>query len=96
MPPPRLLPRDPDIISNRDVTIDLGGGVIVDFIGVGPARTTGEVVVFVEPDRLPHGKTSGGTENGSVCNGPTPPLTQVPGAGRDWGLGQRLSLWPRG
>jgi glyoxylase-like metal-dependent hydrolase (beta-lactamase superfamily II) len=47
--------RDPDVIFDRDVKIDLGGGVIVHLIWYGPARTNGDVVVFVEPDRLLHG-----------------------------------------
>jgi glyoxylase-like metal-dependent hydrolase (beta-lactamase superfamily II) len=47
--------RDPDVIFDRDVKIDLGGGVIVHLIWYGPARTNGDVVIFVEPDRLLHG-----------------------------------------
>ncbi len=47
--------RDPDIIFDRDAKIDLGGGVIVDLYWYGPARTNGDVVIFVEPDRLLHG-----------------------------------------
>ncbi len=47
--------RDPDITFDRDAKIDLGGGVIVRLYWYGPARTNGDVLVFVEPDRLLHG-----------------------------------------
>jgi len=46
--------RDPDIIFDRNVRIDLGGGVTVHVIWYGPARTNGDVVIFVEPDRVLH------------------------------------------
>ena len=47
--------RDPDIVFDGDARIDLGGGVTVRLLWYGPARTAGDVVVFVEPDRLLHG-----------------------------------------
>jgi glyoxylase-like metal-dependent hydrolase (beta-lactamase superfamily II) len=47
--------RDPDIVVDSDAKINLGGGVIVHLIWYGPARTAGDIVVFVEPDRLLHG-----------------------------------------
>ena len=46
--------RDPDIVFDGDARIDLGGGVTVRLMWYGPARTAGDVVVFVEPDRLLH------------------------------------------
>jgi glyoxylase-like metal-dependent hydrolase (beta-lactamase superfamily II) len=46
--------RDPDIAFDRDARIDLGGGVTVQLTWYGPARTNGDVVVFVEPDRVLH------------------------------------------
>jgi glyoxylase-like metal-dependent hydrolase (beta-lactamase superfamily II) len=46
--------RDPDIVFNGDARVDLGGGVAVRLMWYGPALTGGDVVVFVEPDRLLH------------------------------------------
>jgi glyoxylase-like metal-dependent hydrolase (beta-lactamase superfamily II) len=46
--------RDPDIVFDGDARIDLGGGVTVRLMWYGPARTAGDVVVFVEPDRVLH------------------------------------------
>jgi glyoxylase-like metal-dependent hydrolase (beta-lactamase superfamily II) len=46
--------RDPDIVFDNDARLDLGGGVKVQLIWYGPARTNGDIVVFVEPDRLLH------------------------------------------
>ena len=46
--------RDPDIIFDRDAKIDLGGGVTVHLIWYGPARTNGDIVIFVDPDRVLH------------------------------------------
>jgi glyoxylase-like metal-dependent hydrolase (beta-lactamase superfamily II) len=46
--------RDPDIIFDRDARIDLGGGVTVQLIWYGPARTNGDIVIFVDPDRVLH------------------------------------------
>jgi glyoxylase-like metal-dependent hydrolase (beta-lactamase superfamily II) len=47
--------REPDVLFDRDVKVDLGGGVTVSLNWYGPARTNGDVVIFVEPDRLLHG-----------------------------------------
>ncbi len=47
--------RDPDIVFDRDARIDLGGGVTVRLFWYGPARTNGDVVIFIEPDRVLHG-----------------------------------------
>jgi glyoxylase-like metal-dependent hydrolase (beta-lactamase superfamily II) len=47
--------RDPDVLFDRSVQIDLGGGVLVHLYWYGPARTRGDVAIFVEPDRLLHG-----------------------------------------
>jgi len=46
--------RDPDIVFDGDARIDLGGGVKVQLIWYGPARTNGDVVIFIEPDRVLH------------------------------------------
>jgi glyoxylase-like metal-dependent hydrolase (beta-lactamase superfamily II) len=46
--------RDPDIVFDGDARIDLGGGVAVRLFWYGPARTNGDVVIFVEPDRVLH------------------------------------------
>ena len=46
--------RDPDLVFDGDAKLDLGGGVVVRLIWYGPARTNGDIVVFVEPDRLLH------------------------------------------
>jgi glyoxylase-like metal-dependent hydrolase (beta-lactamase superfamily II) len=46
--------RDPDVLFDRSVKLDLGGGVTVLLNWYGPARTRGDVVMFVEPDRLLH------------------------------------------
>jgi glyoxylase-like metal-dependent hydrolase (beta-lactamase superfamily II) len=46
--------RDPDIVFDRDARIDLGGGVTVQLMWFGPARTNGDVVIFVEPDSVLH------------------------------------------
>lgn len=44
--------RSPDIVFDNDIRLDLGGGVTVRLSWYGPARTNGDIVVFVEPDRL--------------------------------------------
>jgi glyoxylase-like metal-dependent hydrolase (beta-lactamase superfamily II) len=46
--------RDPDIVFDGDTRIDLGGRVMVRLLWFGPARTNGDVVVFVDPDRVLH------------------------------------------
>jgi glyoxylase-like metal-dependent hydrolase (beta-lactamase superfamily II) len=46
--------RDPDVVFDRDAKLDLGGGVTVHLIWYGPARTNGDIVIFVEPDRVLH------------------------------------------
>jgi glyoxylase-like metal-dependent hydrolase (beta-lactamase superfamily II) len=46
--------RDPDIVFTGDARIDLGGAVTVHLMWYGPARTNGDVVIFVEPDRVLH------------------------------------------
>jgi glyoxylase-like metal-dependent hydrolase (beta-lactamase superfamily II) len=47
--------REPDVLFDRSAKVDLGGGVTVTLNWYGPARTNGDVVIFVEPDRLLHG-----------------------------------------
>jgi glyoxylase-like metal-dependent hydrolase (beta-lactamase superfamily II) len=47
--------RDPDVVFEGDARIDLGGGVTVRLFWFGPARTAGDVVIFVDPDRVLHG-----------------------------------------
>jgi glyoxylase-like metal-dependent hydrolase (beta-lactamase superfamily II) len=47
--------RDPDVVFDGDARIDLGGGVKVRLMWFGPARTAGDVLIFVEPDRVLHG-----------------------------------------
>ena len=44
--------REPGVVFDHDVRIDLGGGVAVRLDWYGPARTNGDIVIFVEPDRL--------------------------------------------
>jgi glyoxylase-like metal-dependent hydrolase (beta-lactamase superfamily II) len=46
--------RDPDIVFNSDARVDLGGGVTVRLFWYGPARTNGDVVIFIDPDRVLH------------------------------------------
>jgi glyoxylase-like metal-dependent hydrolase (beta-lactamase superfamily II) len=46
--------REPNIVFDRDAKIDLGGGVAVRLFWFGPARTNGDIVVFVEPDSVLH------------------------------------------
>jgi len=45
--------REPSIVFNRDVKLDLGG-VTVRLMWFGPARTNGDLIVFVPEDRLLH------------------------------------------
>ena len=46
--------REPDITFDRDAKIDLGGGVTVRLFWFGPARTDGDIVVFIDPDSVLH------------------------------------------
>jgi glyoxylase-like metal-dependent hydrolase (beta-lactamase superfamily II) len=46
--------RSPDIVFDGDARVDLGGGVTVRLFWFGPARTNGDVVIFVDPDRVLH------------------------------------------
>jgi glyoxylase-like metal-dependent hydrolase (beta-lactamase superfamily II) len=43
--------RAPDIVFDRELRLDLGGGVIARLLSVGAAHTKGDQVVFIEPDR---------------------------------------------
>jgi glyoxylase-like metal-dependent hydrolase (beta-lactamase superfamily II) len=45
--------RDPDVVFDGDARIDLGG-VTVRVFWYGPARTGGDVAIFVDPDRVLH------------------------------------------
>ena len=45
--------REPSIVFNRDVKLDLGG-VTVRLMWFGPARTNGDLIVFVPEDSLLH------------------------------------------
>jgi glyoxylase-like metal-dependent hydrolase (beta-lactamase superfamily II) len=67
--------KDPDIVFDRDAHIDLGGGVKVHLIWFGPARTNGDVVVFVEPDRLLHGGNMLGSKSYPGMPDSTPSVT---------------------
>jgi glyoxylase-like metal-dependent hydrolase (beta-lactamase superfamily II) len=46
--------RDPDIVFDHDARVDLGGGVQVQLFWYGPARTAGDIAIFVQPDRVLH------------------------------------------
>jgi glyoxylase-like metal-dependent hydrolase (beta-lactamase superfamily II) len=46
--------RDPDVVFDGDAKIDLGGGVTVRLFWFGPARTNGDIAIFVDPDRVLH------------------------------------------
>jgi len=46
--------RDPDVVFDGDARIDLGGGVTVRLFWYGPARTNGDIAIFVDPDRVLH------------------------------------------
>jgi glyoxylase-like metal-dependent hydrolase (beta-lactamase superfamily II) len=43
--------RTPDILFEREARIDLGGGVTVRLLWLGPGHTKGDELTFVEPDR---------------------------------------------
>jgi glyoxylase-like metal-dependent hydrolase (beta-lactamase superfamily II) len=55
--------RDPDIAFSGDAHLDLGGGVKVQILWFGPARTNGDIVVFIDPDRLLHSGNFLGSRN---------------------------------
>ena len=44
--------RPPDIVFDKEITIDLGGGVTARLMWLGPAHTQGDEVIFVEPDSV--------------------------------------------
>jgi len=46
--------RNPDVVFDGDARIDLGGGVTVRLFWYGPARTNGDIAIFVDPDRVLH------------------------------------------
>jgi glyoxylase-like metal-dependent hydrolase (beta-lactamase superfamily II) len=45
-----LKPRPPDILFDRELTLDLGG-VTARLMWLGPAHTQGDELIFIEPDR---------------------------------------------
>jgi len=67
--------RDPSVVFDRDVKIDLGGGVTVSLIWYGPARTNGDIVVFVDPDRLLHAGNILGSKSYPGMPDQTPSVT---------------------
>ena len=67
--------RDPDVVFDRDARIDLGGGVTVHLLWYGPARTNGDIVVFVEPDRVLHGGNILGSKSYPGMPDNTPSVT---------------------
>jgi len=67
--------RDPDIVFDGDTTIDLGGGVSVRLFWYGPARTNGDVVIFVEPDRVLHAGNILGSKSYPSMPDHTPSVT---------------------
>jgi len=67
--------RDPDVLFDRSVKIDLGGGVTVELNWYGPARTNGDVVIFVEPDRLLHSGNFLGSRTYPSMPADTPSIT---------------------
>jgi glyoxylase-like metal-dependent hydrolase (beta-lactamase superfamily II) len=42
--------RSPDILFDRELTLDLGGGVTVRLMSFGPGHTRGDLLGFVQPD----------------------------------------------
>lgn len=44
--------RQPDIVFNKEVTLDLGGGVTARLMWLGPAHTQGDELIMVEPDSV--------------------------------------------
>jgi glyoxylase-like metal-dependent hydrolase (beta-lactamase superfamily II) len=67
--------RDPDVLFDRSAKLDLGGGVTVHLIWYGPARTRGDVVIFVEPDRLLHSGNILGSKTYPSMPADTPSIT---------------------
>jgi glyoxylase-like metal-dependent hydrolase (beta-lactamase superfamily II) len=67
--------RDPDVVFDRDAKIDLGDGVMVHLIWYGPARTNGDVIVFIEPDRVLHGGNILGSKSYPGMPDNTPSVT---------------------
>jgi glyoxylase-like metal-dependent hydrolase (beta-lactamase superfamily II) len=67
--------REPDVLFDRDVKVDLGGGVSVALHWYGPARTNGDVLIFVEPDRLLHSGNILGSKTYPSMPAETPSVT---------------------
>lgn len=44
--------RPPDIVFDKEVTLDLGGGVTARLFWLGPAHTRGDELIMVEPDSV--------------------------------------------
>ncbi|HTW64686.1 MAG TPA: MBL fold metallo-hydrolase [Bryobacteraceae bacterium] len=44
--------RPPDIVFDKEVTLDLGGGVTARLFWLGPAHTEGDELIMVEPDSV--------------------------------------------
>jgi glyoxylase-like metal-dependent hydrolase (beta-lactamase superfamily II) len=44
--------RPADIVFDKEIKIDLGGGVTARLMWLGPAHTQGDEVIFVEPDSV--------------------------------------------
>jgi glyoxylase-like metal-dependent hydrolase (beta-lactamase superfamily II) len=44
--------RPPDIIFDKDLTLDLGGGITARLFWLGPAHTIGDELILVQPDNL--------------------------------------------
>jgi glyoxylase-like metal-dependent hydrolase (beta-lactamase superfamily II) len=42
--------RQPDILFEKEMTLDLGGGVTARLMWLGPGHTRGDLMVFVQPD----------------------------------------------
>jgi glyoxylase-like metal-dependent hydrolase (beta-lactamase superfamily II) len=67
--------REPDVLFDHDVKVELGGGVTVALSWYGPARTNGDVVIFVQPDRLLHGGNILGSKTYPSMPADTPSVT---------------------
>jgi glyoxylase-like metal-dependent hydrolase (beta-lactamase superfamily II) len=44
--------RPPDIVFDKEIKLDLGGGVTARLFWLGPAHTKGDELIMVEPDNL--------------------------------------------